>query len=248
MVSTLVIEVSPNGGNLRDVSERRRSQRATPGGAIVGAVVLVAVAVTACGASGGTGEAAATSPVSPTSAPTRTPIPSSSNSPSTVATAPPVASAPAPGGVVLTQPWATAALTDVRTGHAFRVADHVADGKVVFLEPMAVWCSKCREQQRVARDAFAGLDPAQAVWVGLDVELSESADNLAEFADRNEFPFTYAVSSVDLSRALAAEFGDGVLSPPNVNVIVVRPDGSVEHMTGQHSADELVAIATAASD
>ena len=148
----------------------------------------------------------------------------------------------------MTQPWATATLTDVRTGQAFRVADLVADGKVVFLEPMAVWCSKCREQQRVARDAFAGIDPARAVWVGLDVELSESAENLAEYADLNAFPFSYAVSTVDLSRALAAEFGDGVLSPPNVNVIMVRPDGAVNHMTGQHSADELVALTTAASN
>jgi hypothetical protein len=147
----------------------------------------------------------------------------------------------------MSQPWATANLTDVQTGQAFRVADLVADGKVVFLEPMAVWCSKCREQQRVARDAFAGLDPADAAWVGLDVELSESAENLAEYADLNDFPFTFAVSSIDLSRALAAEFGDGVLSPPNVNVIVVAADGSVNHMTGQHSADELVAIADAGS-
>ena len=85
-----------------------------------------------------------------------------------------------------------------------------------------------------------------AVWIGLDVELSESAANLAKYADLNDFPFSYAVSNVELSRALAAEFGDGVLSPPNVNVIVVSPDGTVQHMTGQHSADELVAIATSA--
>lgn len=146
----------------------------------------------------------------------------------------------------MTQPWATASLTDVRTGQAFQIADLVADGKVVFVEPMAIWCSSCRQQQRAAREALAGLDPDDTVWIGLDVELSESAENLAEYADVNDFPFTYAVSNVDLSRALAAEFGDGVLSPPNVNVIVVGSDGSVDHMTGHHGPAELVAIATEA--
>ena len=72
----------------------------------------------------------------------------------------------------------------------FRVADLVADGKVVFLEPMAIWCSKCKDQQRSARDALAGLDPEEAVWIGLDVELSESAANLAKYADLNDFPFS----------------------------------------------------------
>ena len=148
--------------------------------------------------------------------------------------------------MALTQPWATAELIDVRTGQPFRVADLVAEGKVVFLEPMAIWCSKCKDQQRAARDAFAG-DADDAVWVGLDVELSESAANLAKYADLNDFPFTYAVSSVELSRALAAEFGDVILSPPNVNVVVVAPDGTVDHMTGHHDPDELVAIATGAA-
>ena len=143
----------------------------------------------------------------------------------------------------MTQPWATAQLTDVRTGQSLRIADLVADGKVVFVEPMAIWCSKCKDQQRAARDAFASLDPETTVWLGLDVELSESAANLAKYADLNDFPFSYAVSNVELSRALAAEFGDVVLSPPSVNVIVVGSDGSVEHMTGHHSPDELVAIA-----
>src|SRR3989304_1460163 len=35
-----------------------------------------------------------------------------------------------PAGVVLTQAWATEALTDVRTGESFRIADLVADDRV----------------------------------------------------------------------------------------------------------------------
>jgi hypothetical protein len=58
----------------------------------------------------------------------------------------------------------------------------------------------------------------------------------------NGFPFRYAISNVDLSRALAADFGDVVLSPPSVNVIVLGTDGRVTHLTGQHSAAEIIAL------
>ena len=235
MVSVLVIGVSPTDGKMHDVSSRHRP-------AVI--VLVLGVVVAACGSAEppGAGSADPSEAVaSAEPAPTDPPASSTAAPPSVLAS-----TAPSAAGVMLTQPWATADLTDVRSGQVFRVADLVADGKVVFLEPMAIWCSKCKDQQRAARDAFAAVDPEEAVWIGLDVELSESAANLAKYADLNDFPFTYAVSSVELSRALAAEFGDGVLSPPNVNVVVVAPDGSVDHMTGHHEPGELVAIATGA--
>lgn len=208
--------------------------------------IVVAATLTAC-VSGETGTATgrplpATSPPAGVadSPPPRPSSPDPSASRSTSASPAPSAAA------VMSQPWATVPLTDVRTGQAFTIADHVAAGRVVFVEPMAIWCTKCREQQRAAREAFADPGADRIVWVGLDVELSESAEGLAKYADQNAFPFAYAVSSVDLSRALAAEFGEGVLSPPNVNVIVVATDGTVEHMTGHHGPDELAAIATEA--
>ena len=93
----------------------------------------------------------------------------------------------------------------------------------------------------------AGLDPEKAVWLGIDVELSESAANLAKYADSTSSRSARRLER-RFSRALAAEFGHGVLSPPNVNVDVVgarrvgpaydRPPGS----------DELVAIATTAGE
>jgi len=166
---------------------------------------------------------------------------------STVLTPPvspgPTAASPEPG-VALQQPWATAALTNVSTGDLFRIADLVASGKVVFIETMAIWCTNCRAQQYEAVAAFERLDPSRAVWVGIDVETSESARALAAYAKSNGFPFTYAIADANLARALANDFGDIVLSPPSVNVIVIGTDGRVtQTRRGHKSADELISLA-----
>ena len=144
------------------------------------------------------------------------------------------------------QPWANALLIDVRTNERFRIVDLVAAGRVVFLEPMAVWCSKCRAQQERAVEAIARLDPELVTWIGLDVETAESAEQLARYSTDAGFDFTYVIADREVSRALADEFGDVVLNPPATNVIVIEPSGEVTHATGGHSADELVEIATAA--
>ena len=146
----------------------------------------------------------------------------------------------------LDQPWANAVLIDVRTDAPFRIVDLVAEGRVVFLEPMAVWCSKCRAQQERAVEAMARLDPARVTWIGLDVETAESAEQLARYSTDAGFDFTYVIADREVSRALADEFGDVVLNPPATNVIVIEPSGEVTHTTGGHSADELVEIATTA--
>ncbi|MDQ2965286.1 MAG: hypothetical protein M3R57_05510 [Chloroflexota bacterium] len=192
-------------------------------------LLLVAVAVAACAGSGGGAGVQ----------PTQQPAPSSDAS----ASRGPGATVPAATGATLTQRWATATLTDVRTGDRFRIADLVASGKVAFLEPMAIWCSKCRAQQGEAVLAFDQLDRTKAVWIGLDVETTESADQLARYSDQNGFDFTYAIADPDLSRALVAEFGDVILNPPATNVIVIGTDGKITHSTGHLSANELVDLA-----
>lgn len=147
-------------------------------------------------------------------------------------------------GAVLDQPWATATLINVTTGEPFRIADIVSSGKVVFLETMAIWCSNCRAQQREATAAFQRLDPGRVEWVAIDVESAETAEALARYREDNGFPFTYAIADAASARALVAEFGDTVLSPPSVNVIVIDPDGRVVHLLGHKSADEIHDLAT----
>jgi thiol-disulfide isomerase/thioredoxin len=211
--------------------------RRFPGGGL-----LVAVLLAGCAGGGGatispdaspamdprSSAAATSSPPAPADGPRDTPAETGSQ---------------APGGAVLDRPWATAMLTDVTTGETFRVADIVAGGSVVFLETMAIWCTNCRVQQTAAVAALAQLDPARVEWIGVDVESSETADALARYSEQNGFPFRYVIADVGLARALVEDFGDIVLSPPSVNVIVIGTDGRVTQSSGQHSAEELVAIA-----
>lgn len=146
--------------------------------------------------------------------------------------------------MVLTQAWATAELTDVRNGTTFRIADLVASDKVVFIETMAIWCSNCRAQQRDAVKALAGLDPDRVVWIGIDVEASESASDLADYSRSLGFDWPYVIGDQAFLRALAAEFGDQVLSPPATPIAVIGTDGTVTLTEfGHKSVDRITELA-----
>ncbi len=121
--------------------------------------------------------------------------------------------------------WRTSTLTDVRTGASFRVAD--LTGKVVAIEPMAIWCSSCALQQREARDAIRELRSDDLVYISLDVDPGEQGSALAAYAEREGFEWTFAIARPDVSRSLAEEFGDLVLSPPSTPLIVLDPEGRV---------------------
>jgi thiol-disulfide isomerase/thioredoxin len=121
--------------------------------------------------------------------------------------------------------WETRELTDVRSGERFAIADLA--GKVVVIEPMAIWCTNCARQQREASRALAALSSDDVVYVSLDVDPSERAPDLARYADERGFDWRFVVSDRALSRALAEAFGDQVLSPPSTPKIFVTADGRV---------------------
>lgn len=201
------------------------------------AALLVVVLLTACAGAAATGTPnpgdVGRSPVPPTTiAPSQTPETSGVS---------PAGSSPAGAGV--DRPWATATLINVATGEPFQITDSVASGKVVFLETMAIWCSNCRTQQIEATVAFDGLDPERVEWVAIDVESSETAEALARYREQNRFPFTYAIADAGFARALVADFGEVVLSPPSVNIIVIGTDGRITALRGHKSAEELRRLA-----
>ncbi|MBF8289324.1 MAG: hypothetical protein HW391_292 [Chloroflexi bacterium] len=209
------------------------------------ALLAVLVAFVACSGPAGAGATPVPTrdPSAPT-APTST-EPSAGSSPGAGAS-PTVGPPDATPGVVLTQAWATAELTDVRNGQTFRIADLVADGRVVFIEPMAIWCKNCRSQQRDAVKALALLDPARVTWIGIDVESSESAQDLAAYSASNGFDWPFAVASTVVARALANDFGNQVLSPPSTPILVVGPDGTVTLTEfGHKSVDRILELAAA---
>ena len=143
---------------------------------------------------------------------------------------------------MITASWAQVELTDVATGATFRIADLA--GKTVILETMAIWCTKCFAQQGDVYAALEQLDPERVAYVLLDVDPNESADALAEYRRRNGFEGTYAIADRDLSRALAAEFGDQMLNPPSTPMVLIGSDGRITLTPyGPKSPDDVLRLA-----
>jgi cytochrome oxidase Cu insertion factor (SCO1/SenC/PrrC family) len=179
---------------------------------ILAGVMVLAVAVTACGPAAST---------------------TSQSSPASDAASPP-ASAATPGAASSTAAaapeaelaaWQTVALRDVRSGESFAIADLA--GSLVVVEPMAVWCGNCLRQQKEVAKALRAVARDEVVYISLGIDPSEAERDLAAYADDNGFDWRFAVAPRELSRALAEAFGDRVLAPPSTPRIVVTPDGQV---------------------
>jgi hypothetical protein len=133
-----------------------------------------------------------------------------------------------------------ATLIDVRSGETFTLSELAAGGPIL-LEPMAVWCSNCRAQQHEVRRAHEAGDFQS---VSLDVDLSETPDALAEYADREGFDWRFAMADATLYRLLQERFGVAATNPPSTPLIVIDPDGTVrplEFGRGTRSAEQLLA-------
>jgi thiol-disulfide isomerase/thioredoxin len=217
---------------------RRPARALVPPTALLALALLVAACSSGAGASPAPSSPASTAP-SVASSGDPSPMPSGAAPSGPVASPSAVPSGAA--GPTLTQPWATATLTDVATGDTFRIADLATEGRTVFVEMMAIWCTNCRRQQGEFTDALGRLDPAQVAYVVLDVEPSETADQLAGYKDQQGFEGRYAIAGADVSRALVDEFGPNAINPPSVPKIVIGPDGSVSFETGAESSDDIVA-------
>ncbi len=138
--------------------------------------------------------------------------------------------------------WQTLPLVDARTGESFTLADY--SGRTVFVEPMATWCSNCRQQLTNVQQARTNPMTADSVFVALSVETSLSDEELARYADQFGFDWTFAVATPEMLQALAEEFGRSVANPPSTPHFVISPDGSfTELFTGIQSADEIAALA-----
>lgn len=153
----------------------------------------------------------------------------------------PADSSSRPNATVADAAWQRATLLDVRSGKSFSVAS--LRGKLVALEPMAIWCSNCRIQQHEVASALAVLASQDLVYIGVDIDPNEQEDSLAAYASEQGFDWPFVVASRDVARSLAGAFGDQVLSPPSTPLVLVDPDGHVVDVHfGIRRADELEAL------
>lgn len=137
--------------------------------------------------------------------------------------------------------WRTAALLDARTGETYTIGG--LRGKLVAVEPMAIWCTTCQLQQFEAAEALADLETSDLIYISLDIEPNEEPAALAAYATERGFDWVFSVSGAAVARSLAATFGDQVLSPPSTPLILIGPDGRVIAQDfGIRGADDLIEL------
>ncbi|MEJ7837893.1 MAG: hypothetical protein WKF81_03710 [Thermomicrobiales bacterium] len=70
-------------------------------------------------------------------------------------------------------------------------------GCTVFFETMATWCSNCLAQLNTVAEAVPQLDPDRHIVIAISVETELSAEDLANYADTNEFGWLFTVADAD---------------------------------------------------
>jgi cytochrome oxidase Cu insertion factor (SCO1/SenC/PrrC family) len=141
--------------------------------------------------------------------------------------------------------WQNLALTNAKTGETFTLGDF--EGKTVFVEPMATWCSNCRRQLNNVRDASFQLTGDDVVLVALSVETNIDDRTLANYASSQAFDWVFAVVTPELLGELVDEFGRAITNPPATPHFIIRADGTTTDLvTGiDPAADLLQQIAAA---
>ncbi|MGB3716407.1 MAG: redoxin family protein [Candidatus Promineifilaceae bacterium] len=141
--------------------------------------------------------------------------------------------------------WQQLALTNARTGESFTLADF--EGKTVFVEPMATWCSNCRRQLNNVREASYQLAGDDVVLVALSVETNIDDATLADYANSQGFDWLFAVITPELLGELADEFGRAIANPPATPHFIIRADGtSTDLVTGIEPAAQILSQIAAA--
>lgn len=146
---------------------------------------------------------------------------------------------PAPAAPGSVPPWRTLPLTNARTGETFTLADF--EGKVVYIEPMATWCTNCRVQMAEVIQVHQQLNADEYAFVSLSLAETVTDEQLAAYADERGYPWVFAVATPEMIEALVTQYGRGVTVPPSTPHFILTPDGRASGLaTGQHSAQTLI--------
>jgi cytochrome oxidase Cu insertion factor (SCO1/SenC/PrrC family) len=163
--------------------------------------------------------------------PTEAPVAAPAARPAQGATAEPTAETTATS-------WLDIELTDVASGEPFTLAS--LKGKVVALEPFAVWCTNCHVQQDNVRAAYAELEAAGVEFISVGVEPNESPDRINDYRERRDYGWTFAQSPIEMSRAMVDIFGPQILAVPSTPLIILDEGGEVVFQDfGFHGPDAL---------
>jgi cytochrome oxidase Cu insertion factor (SCO1/SenC/PrrC family) len=140
------------------------------------------------------------------------------------------AETPSPnGGTAPLKAWMDMELTDVATGQKFRISEF--KGTPVLVESFAVWCPTCTEQQKQTRELKNRVGD-EVVHVSLDTDPNEDEVAVRTHIEENSFDWYYAVSPIELTRALIDDFGNKIIFAPGVPMVLICPDQSNRLLPG----------------
>lgn len=124
--------------------------------------------------------------------------------------------------------WLREPITDV-TGETFTIAS--LEGKPVFVENFATWCSNCLKQLGKTQEAAADAGD-DAVFIALSVETDIDPSEVGDYAQDNGFDdIRFAVMTPDMLAAMNDAYGKTALNPPSTPKVIVAADGTPGEMT-----------------
>ena len=183
-------------------------------------LMIVAALLAACGSTVAPTQSppitsVATQAPTATSAPTATPTLASTATSVTVAATPPAK-----------PDWFNIEMTDVRSGQTFSMNDF--SGKVVLLQTMAEWSINCTNQQAEMKklESLEG-NSKDLVLISLDTSLHEDAASLKEYADTLGFDWYFAISPLEVDRALSNLYDGEYMNPPLAPMLFIDRQGKV---------------------
>ena len=95
--------------------------------------------------------------------------------------------------------------------------------------------------QRSLRSAKVELGDEDYVYVSIAGDPFLNNQQLASYADSQDFDWVFTIGTEDLLGELVTQYGRQILVTPTMAHFVIRPDGSVsEMMQGAPSPNELI--------
>lgn len=79
--------------------------------------------------------------------------------------------------------------------------------------------------------------------VSIDVDTTENAAQLAQFANQNRFPWRFAIAPKEMLTSFQREYGSQFLNTPSEPMVIIDPKGDPHLIDfGHRSAERLRAL------
>ena len=143
------------------------------------------------------------------------------------------------GGTMSVPAWFGVELTDVNSGHTFKVSDF--KGQVVLVETMAVWCATCLSQQEQIQALHTALGKQDGlVSLSIDIDPNEDTGILKTHAQGHGFDWLFAVAPREVAHEIGQLYGDQFLNPPSAPMFIIDRQGQAHPLPfGVKSASAL---------